>query len=135
MRRRWARFLLVGPLFVAATLAGCATGNKPRSLNAARQAAEPDMVAKGAGAGGPWRQKSLQPDESDSDRDSRPLPSPRHSESAAPIQLASYAQPPPAEPIAAPSARLANEARPSLPIDLATALAMTQGQNPRVAFA
>src|SRR5438034_3806529 len=141
MRPCQARCLLAWPLVVAVALAGCATGDKPRTLRTTERAVVPPAIRtppadQPEGVGSLWRRKPVQVDESYSAKDSRPL-------GPSPIQLASYAQdspprplaPSPAEVIVAPDAGRLDHDRPELPLDLATALAMTQGQNPRVAFA
>src|SRR5205823_6323146 len=88
--------------------------------------------ASAEGVGSLWRKTALQDGRTLVAKDSRPPQSP--------IQLASFTQPSsvppsPAEVIVAPDARPLDQDHPTLPLDLPTALGMTQGQNPRVAFA
>src|SRR5262245_51769223 len=119
MRLFQARRLLLGPLLAA--IAGCAARDKLRQAGAAPRVVVPAAVQSVSPlsiAAGP-----------------RPsLPSG--------VQLAAFQQdvatppsPSPVEIIGAPNAQPIDGDRPTLPLDLATALGLTQGQNPRVAFA
>ncbi|MDX1948666.1 MAG: TolC family protein [Pirellulaceae bacterium] len=130
-------------LILAALLAGCAGTPKPRAQVAIRPAPPSTSSRRVArltaaeNAAAPATPVDI----------ARRLPTPAASNHASPVQPASFARvlvaaqptaplPPPAargEIIAAPSP-VADE-RPTLPIDFSTALALTQGQNPQVAFA
>jgi outer membrane protein TolC len=111
MRLSKASWLAVMSLVGAATFGGCATGRSQRTVTAKPPAAAPAAVA------------DVEPKSS--------------------VRLASYEQPSPSdrptssapETILPPVAQSLNGERPSQPLDLATALVLTQGQNPRVAFA
>jgi outer membrane protein TolC len=121
MRLFHARRLPAWPLLMAVVVAGCAASDKVRHLvtahrdvvPAAVQSAQQTSIATGYQASPTSR-----------------------------VQLASFhqepagsASPSPAEVVDAPRPPLLEQDRPTLPLDLATALGMTEGQNPRVAFA
>jgi outer membrane protein TolC len=107
-------------LLASAMLTGCRTADKARPLQTAQRVVVPPAIQAAA----PEQAKPV-------------------AVSASPIQLASFVQdspprvatPTPAEIVAAPGAQSLDQDRPALPLDLPTALGMTQGQNPRVAFA
>src|SRR3954447_2140815 len=133
-RANWPAAILI---LIAAALPGCASSKKYQTDNATRRTVVPPAVvaASQAGAeeaGNLWRNTSIQTGPVSIAKDSRPPQSG--------IQQASFSQPTPAPPspaevIVAPDARPLGQDRPALPLDLPTALGMTQGQNPRVAFA
>src|SRR5262245_815909 len=113
MRISRTRLVAVLPLLAAATLAGCATSRKTQQRTIA---AVPPAVAVAAA-----------------------------SETTNRVQLASFtvaandSRPSPASPIPEQidvrGAKSLDGDRPSLPLDMANALGLTQAQNPRVAFA
>src|SRR5262245_57963357 len=119
---------LLGPppiaLLALAALAGCAA-DSPRNRETTRSLG---------------RGKSFQYAQTTTATDSRSVLSTSAAATPA-VRPASYydeALPPATkttEVLAAPAAPLGQEDRPSLPLDLATALGLTQQQNPRVAFA
>ncbi len=128
MRLSRANCLTASLLLGAAVVSGCATGRNQQAVAAKPVAAPPVVV------------------QSES----------KNTESKSTVQLASYYQDsPPAATTKSPSEQMAtpgsagpevvhspspmpstlSDGRPSLPLDLTTALVLTQGQNPRVAFA
>src|SRR5438094_494690 len=137
MRLAQAGCLAAVPLLIAAALAGCASSSKRQPTAPARPTIVPPAVqaasqVRAEGVGSLWRKTPPQDSQALLAKNSRP---PRSL-----IQLASFSQPSsalpsPAEVIVAPDARPLDQDRPTLPLDLPTALGMTQGQNPRVAFA
>jgi outer membrane protein TolC len=124
-------------IVIAAALPGCASSQKKQAAPPVGQAVVPPAVlaatqASAEGAGSLWQKEASRNRETLLAKDSRPAPSP--------IQQVSFSQPAsappsPAEVIVAPDARPLDQDRPLMPLDLPTALGMTQGQNPRVAFA
>jgi outer membrane protein TolC len=120
MRHRLAKNAAALLLLLSAVLVGCATGRAQRAvtarrevLSAAVQAPPPSDVKLAS-----FEQNTLATDSAKSPSDQRATEWQR-----------------PAEVIVAPDAIPLESDRPSLPLDLPTALGLTQGQNPRVAFA
>jgi len=120
--------LLVWSLVLTAGVAGCAAREKVRQGTFARQ----DIAAPAVQAAGSQQCGGLALVR----QERTSLSHPRG------VQLASFQQdvppagpPAPAEVVAAPNVTAFDQDRPTLPLDLASALGMTQGQNPRVAFA
>src|SRR4029453_4340493 len=132
MRLLGARRLLAWLLLLTAAMTGCAAKEKVRQGQIVRREVVPPAVqvaaqTTGLQNGGPAlvRERTSV---------SHPTSQPTG------VQLATFQQeasPPgaPAEIVAAPRATPWDQDRPTLPLDLAMALGMTQGQNPRVAFA
>jgi outer membrane protein TolC len=125
MRHFQANRLLASLLLtMAAVSAGCAARDKVRQAATAPRWVAPAAIQSAQSAS----QTGM-------------AAAPRSSLSSG-VQLASFHQDtaappprPPAEVVAAPSGSLLDPDRPTQPLDLATALGLTQGQNPRVAFA
>src|SRR5581483_10539474 len=132
LRPEW---LAVVALLSASALTGCATGRGSRQAAAGgesavvvTQAAPGDRLGEvrpvafeEEGAGSRRWNESVRTAELSAADDSRPL-------SQADTQR-------PAEVVVAPDPDALDSGRRSMPLDLPTALGMTQGQNPRVAFA
>jgi len=124
--------VLAWSIFIAAAVAGCAAKEKVRPASIARPEVAPAPVVQASSSsvsGGPALVR---------ERTSLFHPTDVRLASyqqEAPPPAASNGRPAPAEIVPAPRATLLEQERPTMPLDLATALGMTQGQNPRVAFA
>jgi outer membrane protein TolC len=141
MQSRFSRSLLAVWLLVAALVLGCATSSKSRrsgqpQMSEASRAAETAQPTVA-----PALEQALKPTRGEV----RPV-SFVHDTTGETQQPASPSDrpqnptgPAPAEIVAAPTAQPLEQGlqdgRPTLPLDLMTALSLTQGQNPRVAFA
>src|SRR5262245_57999942 len=124
-----AAWLLARSILLATAVAGCAAKEKVRQGQSMRREVVPPAVQVAAqeARGGPALVRE--------ERTSLSHPTP----AAMGVQLASFQQPATpgggpaqAEIVAVPHATLLDQDRTTIPLDLATALGMTQGQNPRV---
>src|SRR5262245_33149065 len=118
-------------IMIAAALPGCASSKKCQTVNAVRPTIVPPAVMAASQANisniASLSREAYPQAEASIARVAAPNPSA--------IQLASFSQSPssppsPAEIVVAPEARPFDQDRPIMPLDLPTALGMTEGQNP-----
>jgi outer membrane protein TolC len=147
MRFAWPTSLALAALFTTGLLEGCASRNQTRLPAVTARAIVPPAIREFSAANNPYytadsssreagprfgapispispvQLAAFNPETSAVDRP-QPLPEAPATTSATPVEV-----------VQVPSAGHDIDDRPSLPLDLATALGLAQGQNPRVAFA